>query len=438
MRIRLFRISAGLIALCAVIFTMVKIIYPFCLIRDTGQVNGQLLCCDGQIRRWHPNTLPVAITINSSGSLQAPGEATANAVRRAMQTWNDAPSSFFEFSDAGLTEQNFPSGGDGINVVVFDTAGVNFAVGTSTLAFSRTMTVTDELGFRAIDSDMVFNARDFIWNNNPVGANDFDIESLTLHEFGHHLGLNHAGGPRDIPGGTTGCGPLINAAVMWFSGPPGAIQRTLHPDDIAGITQIYPTWTLEGVVTDPNGGGLTNALIRFNGTTVSADTIAVTEVRTDEFGLFNAPVINSSFTISVSSFGFEAQQLEVEFLTPGSQFEFFQLQVLPTSTLQGVVRDQTTGQGIAAQIELFAGGKVFQKVSTDANGNYEFSDIPITDSLSTVYEKFRIEPDLPYPVVEITEEVIIQEGVPTVLDFELLPADVLLVDDDGGDTFESF
>ncbi|MFQ6114545.1 MAG: carboxypeptidase regulatory-like domain-containing protein, partial [bacterium] len=439
MRSKILRTGAGLLAIGALFFIMVKIIYPFCIIRDTGQVNGQLLCCDGRIRWWHPNTLPVPITINSSGSKQAPGEETAIAVRRAMQTWNDVSSSFFEFTDAGLTDQDFAAF-DGINIVVFDTAGSNFPIGTNVLAFSRTFTTDDQLGFRAIESDLVFNARDFAF---IVGSNQnsFDIETITLHELGHHLGLSHAGGGRDTgvtDPGSAGCGPVIQAAVMFFAGPPGAIKRTLHPDDIAGITQIYPNWTVEGVVTDASGAGLSNVLIRFQDTSVPRDTIVVTEVRTDDFGLFKAPVLDSTFTVTVSKFGFQAQEMNITFLTPGSRFEIFTLQPLPTGIIQGTVRDRDTGQGITAQIELFAEGKIFKKVTTDANGHYIFSNIPISDTISTVYDKFRIEPVLPYPIVELQQDVIVLPDQPTILDFELTPAEILLVDDDGGEDFENF
>ncbi|XP_022133613.1 metalloendoproteinase 1-like [Momordica charantia] len=55
-------------------------------------------------------------------------------------------------------------------------------------------------------------------------ADSFDVETVSVHEIGHLLGLDHS---------------LVQEAVMYEFIEPGATKRNLHPDDIAGIKALY-------------------------------------------------------------------------------------------------------------------------------------------------------------------------------------------------------
>ena len=76
--------------------------------------------------------------------------------------------------------------------------------------------------------DMAIDNRDFKWYAGEAipslfPSNYFDLETVYLHEFGHGLGLGHSN---------------VNGAVMepYYEG----VRRTLHNDDISGITFLYP------------------------------------------------------------------------------------------------------------------------------------------------------------------------------------------------------
>ncbi|KAF2308624.1 hypothetical protein GH714_011473 [Hevea brasiliensis] len=62
------------------------------------------------------------------------------------------------------------------------------------------------------------------WSSNP-NKNQFDLESVAVHEIGHLLGLEHS---QD------------SNAIMYANIPPGTIKRKLTQDDIAGIHALYP------------------------------------------------------------------------------------------------------------------------------------------------------------------------------------------------------
>ncbi|KAF5195575.1 Matrix metalloproteinase-20 [Thalictrum thalictroides] len=62
------------------------------------------------------------------------------------------------------------------------------------------------------------------WSSSNPGKNEFDLESVALHEIGHLLGLGHSG----VPG-----------AVMVSKIGDGVIRRELQPDDILGIRSLY-------------------------------------------------------------------------------------------------------------------------------------------------------------------------------------------------------
>jgi hypothetical protein len=85
-------------------------------------------------------------------------------------------------------------------------------------------------GTQVDEADMALNTK-FAWSTN---GQDYDVESVLLHENGHVAGLGHS---------------QVEQAVMYayYSG----ALRTLHQDDIEGITSVYP----ESAGADAGAGG---------------------------------------------------------------------------------------------------------------------------------------------------------------------------------------
>ncbi len=406
----------------------------FCLIRSTGVANnGQTRCCNGLVQWWHPSTQPVRILIDEAGSPQAPGALTHNAIRAAMSTWNQVRSSYFRFADGGLTSQKTISSTDGRNTVLFDREGTYFPQGTNVLGFSRTFTLTDNLGYRAVDSDLVFNSRDWRFDVNP-SPNSLDIQSIALHELGHHLGVDHPGGGRDRSQASSGCGPVVSDAVMYFA---YNGRRTLALDDIAGITAIYPKWTIAGAVFDNSTGQpFLNATIELQGTQSPLDTILVSSINSGQTGFFTLPLLDSIATVSFCQFGYKSNSTTVQFATPEIKQVLLGMERLAEGELTGRILDQNNSAGIEAEIILYAEGKELRRVTSGVDGKYSMSSLPASNLPCSGYDRIEVRPLLNYAPVMV-DSIQVNAGAPTELDFQLAPAEIAIIDDDGGQNSEA-
>ncbi len=162
---------------------------------------------------------------NLSGSL--------TAMQAAMNSWTSVSSSSFVFTygaDTGrcpslVNECRRPQKFDGSN----DVGWLNIRE-AGVLGVTWYGTVTDEF-------DMVLDNRNYTRHIGPEGAipaSSFDAETVWLHEFvmAPGPGLGHT----DVTG-----------AVMYPSIASGKTIRSIHRDDIVGVTILYP----DGAVSEP-------------------------------------------------------------------------------------------------------------------------------------------------------------------------------------------
>ena len=90
-----------------------------------------------------------------------------------------------------------------------------------------------------VESDIVFNTASR-WSVDGGGLG-FDVETIALHEIGHLFGLGHSAiGETEIGDGSR---RLVGAETIMFplAFTIGSTQgRTLRPDDVAGVSDLYP------------------------------------------------------------------------------------------------------------------------------------------------------------------------------------------------------
>ena len=229
--------------------------------------------------------------IDARGTPDVVGAAPFEAIRRGFLTWSGVSCSDLVFQDLGLSQNpadrqiGYLPGGFNRNLILFRTAncaGGAVPPGDPCLAsggcgnkydcwdhngavIATTTTTSNKFTGQIADSDIEFNdAPDpnggkfaFTAVDSPpcldpgqTSCVRIDIQNTATHEIGHTLGLDHSSD---------------STATMYATAPEGeTAKRTLHPDDVQGVCDIYPkgapTATDLGdpitiVPTGPTGGG---------------------------------------------------------------------------------------------------------------------------------------------------------------------------------------
>jgi matrixin len=187
------------------------------------------------------------------------------AVSRAFATWQAVPSASISAQFAGFTGAQ-PFDEDGISVLGFE---ADFSMDR---VLGATGFLLDARTNEILESDIFFNST-FLWSTATAGDPvRFDLESVALHEIGHFFGLGHSalGETELIRSGDRRV--LASGAVMFpVSFGPGITDRQLQPDDIAGISDLYPggdfqseTGVARGRVTRSGAGVLGAHVVAFN------------------------------------------------------------------------------------------------------------------------------------------------------------------------------
>jgi hypothetical protein len=208
-------------------------------------------------------------TLNEEGTADLSIEQLEAALETSFQAWTDEDCSDLAYVYDGRTSRGdagFDSkAADNINLIVFRDRSCSevvpsgdpceadadpfacanaygcWAHSTSVIALTTT-SYNRHIG-NVVDADMEFNASPsggggrFRFTATPgttpvctradqQGCVDTDLQNTATHEAGHFLGLSHSPEPD---------------ATMYASAPLGeTTKRTLSPDDVAGLCDVYP------------------------------------------------------------------------------------------------------------------------------------------------------------------------------------------------------
>lgn len=180
-----------------------------------------------------PNPMGESYRVNSnsahSGGANGSTADFLDAVIEAGLTWNAVDTADFNFTYGGTTAISAAQY-DGINAVFWLDVGCPGPLATSYWWYSPSTLVISEADIQMNDC----------WAWDATGAPDWDevdVQSVVLHEIGHWLSLLH----DDDPICSTGA---AGRPIMCSTYVLGTLSHTLHANDRAGISYIYPAATL--------------------------------------------------------------------------------------------------------------------------------------------------------------------------------------------------
>ena len=160
-----------------------------------------------------------------------------------------------------------------------------------------------------------------------------------------------------------------------------------------------------------------------------------TVVRTAPDGHYATGIAASgSITLHVAAFGFQSQTLTITARSGEIDTLNFQLSPLPTSSIGGVVNDQNNQPLAGARVVVRLNSPLLSTPqlladTTDSNGEFNFDHILVSDSVWLNYDSLWVEQIFPFPTTGHSG-VVTTVSNPAMVQFQLQPADVFLVNGD--------
>jgi hypothetical protein len=221
------RPSARAVIPCAALVALLAAPGPQAYLKLGTNLDGRVLPV-----RWQQ--FPVRYFVTNRDAPNVSAQALADAVAAAFATWEAQPLVSLSAEFVGFTNAE-PFTNDGVSVLGF----------RSQPELDRTLAATtfalDAGSGELRESDIFFNTA-FDWTTDPGGdRTHYDVESIALHELGHLFGLSHSALGETSLNSAGERRVIAKGAVMFpIAFPPGSVpDRTLQPDDVAGIDDLY-------------------------------------------------------------------------------------------------------------------------------------------------------------------------------------------------------
>lgn len=187
----------------------------------------------------------VGYSLNKDGTQNLPMDEVRVAIQKSFFEWTErdcgtGKRSSLAFSagpDVVCKRSEYKSEGPNVNVILFRDDDWTYKGIDGTLA--KTTVTFDANTGEILDADIEVNAA---FNSLTVRDTkvSYDLQSIMTHEVGHMIGFAHSPQPQ---------------ATMFASYDPGTTDlRSLSPDDIAALCEVYPPGRAAKCDPTPRGG----------------------------------------------------------------------------------------------------------------------------------------------------------------------------------------
>jgi Matrixin/Carboxypeptidase regulatory-like domain len=225
--------------------------------------------------KWKSTAFPITWRMNPVQAANVTGTRTqAELFAASFAAWQSITTATVSFAQGQDTAATARPGDDGINLITTNTlasdlpAGV-LAVTASSIylaaGFDPTTQRTIDFAGQIAEADILFNSTVSFSTSATAVTDRIDLQSVTTHEIGHLLGLDHS--------------PLPSATMFWSVAQGYIYPRSPSSDDVAGLSILYPSslfaakGKLSGVVRTTSNVPVYGAIvvaINMNGTPVAS------------------------------------------------------------------------------------------------------------------------------------------------------------------------
>ncbi|MFQ6115368.1 MAG: choice-of-anchor B family protein, partial [bacterium] len=166
-------------------------------------------------------------------------------------------------------------------------------------------------------------------------------------------------------------------------------------------------------------------------------------VRSDINGVFKTGIAGGGpITLRIAAYGYRSQELMIDAVEGVQDTIDISMELSPLSSIVGTVTNQFDEPLENVIAHLLVSSVLLEdpfeiSAVTNSEGQFVFDSLLVSDGNFVSYDSLWLDPIFPF-VPGFSGSLIVEKNAPTLLDFQLEPADILIVNDDPNGNYGDF